>query len=185
MARRKLGLGRHKTVLKNEESSIYLNLFNEILLNFDKVDLKQRTIKNLGFIDQIFRILGYCDGNYFGANIKKKSMIKGQYFSNQILFDEGEKVERNSFLKLDLILKCLIFLIFTAIKNLDIQFYIRQKIKENIKMIFRLIYGTNVSMIKYFLTLLIKIYSENLTLLVKIPQKRPRIDREFGQAILP
>ena len=163
--RRGGGLNRQDTT-----SSLYLNLFNEILLNFDKADLKQRLLMNLGFIDQIFRVLGYCNGAYFGRKIHEQRIRKSPFFLNYILFEQGERIGTNSFLKYDLVLKCLIFLIFCSVKNSDLQFYIRKKIQKNLDMLFELIYGMNVCMVKYFMTLLIKIYSENLTLLVKIPQ---------------
>lgn len=37
-----------------------MNLFNEVLLNLDKLDLKQSLLANIGFVDLAFDLLVIC-----------------------------------------------------------------------------------------------------------------------------
>lgn len=165
---------------KNESQGVFVNLFNEVLLNMDKLDLKQTIIKNINIIDQVFRILRLCNESYihFATDYKKK--VGGQYFSNSMLFGKNDNVERNAFLRNEVIVKCLIILIYTCLKNPDNQIYMREKLQTHLRDVFSIVYDTNEEIIKYFLALLAKIYGENLTLLVKIPQNDQMMVRNLA-----
>ena len=57
-----------RTDLPNDASEgttgYFLNLFNEVTLNMDKLDLKQKLYKNVGIVAQIFRVIELCGGEY-------------------------------------------------------------------------------------------------------------------------
>lgn len=154
---------------KEGQKGYFMNLFNEVLLNFDKMDLKQKIYRNLGFIDQLFRLLEYCAGEYLDYPTNYQKPVSGQHFSNEILFGVDVRPERNAFLRNDIALKCVILLIFSTIKNSENQQYMKHYINSQQNLLFSLFFNTNSSILKYFLTLLIKTYTENLTLLVHIP----------------
>lgn len=94
-----------------------MNMFNEILLNLDKLDLKQSLLNNIGLIDMCFEILIFCHGDYLQYPRHYKNKIEGQFFSDNVLFGRGEYVEWNMFLRNDLVAKCLIALYFSCIQN--------------------------------------------------------------------
>jgi hypothetical protein len=152
-----------------------------MLLNLDKMDLKQKIFRNLGFIDQIFRILEYCSSEYLNCGVKYNRTVSGQHFSDEILFGKDNRPPRNAFLKNDLALKCIVLLIFSTIKNCENQQYLKEMIHNKQHTLFRLFFNSNSSLLKYFLTLLIKTYTENLTLLVKIPQNEIQLINSLVQ----
>lgn len=148
----------------------YMNLFNEVLLNLDKLDLKQSLLTNIGIIDICFDTLIYCQGDYLQYPRHYKKKIFGQFFSDNVLFGKGEYVEWNMFLRNDLVVKCMITLYYACLKNMENQQYIRKKIDSNLKILFDLFYSNcPYSITKYFLALINNVYCTNLTILIKIP----------------
>ena len=156
---------------KEGQEGFFMNFFNEVLLNFDKIDLKQKIFKNVGFLEQIFRLLEYCAGDYIGYLDSYEQPISSQYFSNEVLYGHDfRKKGVNSYLKLDICLKCILIMIFCTIKNKENQELLKEFINDKLTMLFELFYNSSTNVFKYFLTLLIKVYTENLNLLVQIPQ---------------
>lgn len=76
----------------------FLNLFNEITLNLDKIDLKQKLFKNVGIIRQIFKIIELCGSEYMQFAEKHMMTKKGQYFSDEVIFGTSNSGEKKPFL---------------------------------------------------------------------------------------
>lgn len=158
----------------------YLMLFNEMYINLDKLDLKQAILKNLEFLNQIFRLLDLCCEDYTTYTKHHKREVSGQYFRDPILFGDGIKVERNMFIRNDIILKCIIVIIFCCIKHPENQECVREIFAKKRKKLFELFYKyMSSSMVKYFLFMINCIYLENLTLLIKIPQNDSSLIKEL------
>ena len=66
-----------------------MNLFNEVILNLDKLDLKQRLFKNVGIIEQIFKIIELCGSEYMEFAEKHKVSPKEQQFSDEMIHGPG------------------------------------------------------------------------------------------------
>ena len=148
----------------------YLNIFNEILLDLNLLDLKQSLITNIGLIDICFEILDFCNGDYLQYPHHHKQKILGQFFSDQMLFG-GEFVEWNMFLRNDLVLKSCIVLYYSCIHNVQNQQHIRSRMASNLKALFELFYqNMPYTVTKYFLALLQNVYCSNLSILIQIPQ---------------
>lgn len=64
----------------------FLNLFNEVMVNLDKLDLKQKLFKNVGLINQIFRIIEISGGEYMKFVQSHKIPKKNQFFPDETLF---------------------------------------------------------------------------------------------------
>lgn len=70
-----------------------MNLFNEVLINLDKLDLKQSLLANIGLVDLAFELLTICQGDYLQYPRHYKQKILGQYFSDEVLFGENQTPE--------------------------------------------------------------------------------------------
>lgn len=178
--RHSLGIDTLDLDLERGKKGHYLMLFNEVFINLDKLDLKQAILKNLEFINQIFRILDLCCEDYTTYAKHYKVQTPGQYFRDSILFGEGAKVERNMYIRNDIILKSVLVIIFCCIKNPENQKAIRKIFIKKQKRLFELFFKyMSCSMIKYFLFMINSIYLENLTLLIKIPQNDSEIIKQL------
>lgn len=117
----------------------------------------------------------YCAGEYLYYPMNDWRTVSGQHFSNEILFGKDVRPARNAFLKHDLALKCVLLLIYSTIQNKENQQYLEKKINKHQQSLFKLFFSSNSSLLKYFLTLLVKTYTENLTLLVHVPQNETQL----------
>jgi hypothetical protein len=105
------GMSSEKPPIKGN----YMNLFNEVLLDLEKLDLKQNLLSNIGLIDLCFETLIFCCGDYLQYPRHYKKRISGQFFSDNLLFGKGEFVEWNMFLRNDLVVKSLVILFYACL----------------------------------------------------------------------
>lgn len=153
---------------KVKEEKWCWNLFNIVVFNLEYLDLKQSLLVNTFLIETIFDQLLICRQNYL--EFADRSIPKTPYFPLKELIEGEASQKRNSYLRNQIVLRCLLILIYSCVKNSKIQTIVKDLIVQNMEKLFEFFYlqENKNTILKFFLLLLKTIFVENLSLIVKL-----------------
>lgn len=168
-ARYTLCVGNIEELTVNSRPGCFINMFNEYFIDLSHYDLKQVLMKNIGYIDTLFDLLETLNS----VQLPNKSIGIGiDFFCEEYrLVEPDEKITDSLLLMRELGIKCILILSYCCFNNPITQEYLKSKLlqKDTLSRFFNFFFlGEKQIISKYFISFLIGLYANNLSMLLSI-----------------